>query len=132
MVQTIPPIRGFVEGAIEHNPLIFHWSLEDQYLTLVVHPRPLLAAGVNGQLQFLLLIILDSLDGCSNGTRYEIVDISLAMGRKKVRTNVTRIALDIVVLASSIVRCSSEVAAAICLSGRITDELLVTHYERVQ
>ena len=131
MVQTIPPIRGFMEGAIERNPLIFHWSLEDQYLTLVVHPRPLLAAGVNGQLPLLLLIVIDGLDECTDGTRYEIVDIALCRA-KDAGTNVTRIALDTVALASLIVQPSSEAAAAIRLSGRISDEILVTHDERVQ
>jgi len=118
-----------VEGAIERNPLIFHWSLEDQCLTLVVHS--LLAAGVNEQLSLLLLIVIDGLDECTDGTRYEIGDIALCRA-KDAGTNVTRIALDTVALASLIVQPSSQAAAAIRLSGRISDEILVTHDERVQ
>jgi len=119
MVQAIPAIRGSVESAIERNPLIFQQSLEEQYMTLVVHPLlSMLAAGVGEQLTFPSLIVVDGLDECTDGTRHEIInvvlrvgrhidlplvflfasrpelDISMAMNLAKVGTDVTRIALD--------------------------------------
>ena len=119
MVKAIPATRGFVESAIERDPLIFQQSLEDQYLALVVHPfLSLLETGVDEQLSFPSLIIIDGLDECTDGTRHEIVniilrigrrfklpltfllasrseqDISLAMTPAKTGTDITRIALD--------------------------------------
>jgi len=120
MVKAIPATRGFVESAIERDPLIFQQSLEDQYLALVVHHPflSLLETGVDEQLSFPSLIIIDGLDECTDGTRHEIVniilrvgrrfklpltfllasrseqDISLAMTPGKTGTDITRIALD--------------------------------------
>jgi len=119
MVQAIPAIRGFVESAVERNPLIFQQSLEHQYLTLIVDPLlSLLTTGINQQLLLPSLIIIDGLDECTDGTRDEIInivlrvtrrftlpllflfasrpeqDISLAMDPAKVGTDVTRTALD--------------------------------------
>jgi len=119
MVKAIPATRGFVESAIERDPLIFQQSLEDQYLALVVHPLlSLLETGVDEQVPFPPLIIIDGLDECTDGTRHEIVniilrlgrrfrlpiifllasrseqDISLAMTPAKTGTDITRIALD--------------------------------------
>ena len=119
MVKGIPAIRGLVEGAIERDPLIFQQSLEEQYLTLIAHPlRSLLSTGVNEHLTFTSLVIIDGLDECTDGTRHEVVntilrvgrrfrlplifliasrpeqDISLPMNPTKAGTDVARIALD--------------------------------------
>jgi len=83
MVKAIPAIRGSVESAIERDPLIFQQSLEDQYLTLVIRPfLSLLDTGVDEQVPFPSLIIIDGLDECTDGTRHEIVNIILRVGRR--------------------------------------------------
>ena len=58
MVKAIPATRGFVESAIERDPLIFQQSLEDQYLALVFHPLlSLVETEVDEQVPFPSLII---------------------------------------------------------------------------
>ena len=83
MVQAIPAIRGFVESAVERNPLIFQQSLEHQYLTLIVDSLlSLLTTGINQQLLLPSHIIIDGLDECMDGTRDEIINIVLRVTRR--------------------------------------------------
>ncbi|KAJ3501031.1 hypothetical protein NLJ89_g9526 [Agrocybe chaxingu] len=62
---TIPPSRALIESAVETNPLIFQYSLDLQFMKLVIEPlRQLMDSNVFSQIPFPVLIIIDGLDEC--------------------------------------------------------------------
>ena len=66
ILRVLPAIRLRVSMAIEHDPLIFSQSLEDQMDTLIL--RPLREEGLGNQYSQTFLFIIDGLDECNQAS----------------------------------------------------------------
>ncbi|CAA7269464.1 unnamed protein product [Cyclocybe aegerita] len=64
---VIPAAWALIEAAVEADPLLFSYSLEDQFVRLVFEPLQLLSEqGSFSQFALPPLIIIDGLDECTD------------------------------------------------------------------
>ncbi|CAA7270547.1 unnamed protein product [Cyclocybe aegerita] len=75
---VVPSARWIIESVVEHDPLIFEHSLQEQLLKLVVKPLHSIAP----QYRFPPLVIIDGLDECADeNTQAKLIEILSTLGR---------------------------------------------------